>query len=294
MRLITLLLLFFLCTCARAQTMRVDTVDGPTPGYITFRYVTEMPEGAEMSKADRFLRGIGPNVRVGAWERLDSLMVIDGDGVRVPAGEVPEARPPLPALPDDAPYFDEQTVHLDGRLGAAVSTTLRVNNPRTEGITLSRTDKNKVLKTDRNQLSVPGKGSSGLTTTAVLPAGSATHAVRMSDGEATFLELRLVLNGYDLKETDFSPDESDAPVWTVPEGRETLYLRLRSTEKLMTIYHDGRVYSRVAVGRQLDEINLSGLGAGRYSLEVDTLAPCPKRSTTTTVRYAPLPSFTPK
>lgn len=265
MRLLTLLLFTLLCTCGRAQKMRIDTVAGPVPGYTTVRYITEMPAEAEMSKKERFMRGIRGASEKTAWDRLDSIAVFDEMGVRVPARDL---LPPSTSLPDDTPYFAEHIVHLDGRIGELVATTLRVDNPREEGIVLKRTDAEDALRTERKILTVPGHGSAELAVEAELAEGSVTHAIVMSDAEKTFLELRVVLNGYDLNEQDFTTSRNDAPVWEVPAGRETLYLRLRSTEKLMTIYKDGRVYSKVAVGRQLDELNLSGLGVGEYQLEV--------------------------
>jgi hypothetical protein len=80
-------------------------------------------------------------------------------------------------------------------------------------------------------------------------------------------------------EEDFLTDWDKAMEnpWLVPDGREVLYLRLESTEKLMTIYRGDRPYKKVAVGRQLDEVSLLALPRGDFMLEVIDLVTGQKR-----------------
>jgi len=93
------------------------------------------------------------------------------------------------------------------------------------------------------------------------------------------LKLTFVHLSYDLMEGDFIADRGEATKnpWIVPEGRDVLYLRLESTEKLMTIYRDGRPFTKIAVGRQLDEVSLLALPRGDFMLEVIDLGTGQKR-----------------
>ena len=288
MRLPALLLLTLLCTCVRAQITpapetlktRIDTVDGPIEGYRQVRFVTVMPASVEMSKAEKFMRGLSARDDGQPWERLDSLIVLD------PAGAIVDTRLyPLDkqALKDTlrlkTPYFDQTVVILEGKIGKSFVHQVKVTNPGPDAVTLRRSDREAALVTARQSLTLPANGRDELNVRLDLPRGSVTRPLVLTNDGDYRLEVRFVLNGHDISEQDFvaTQREALADPWEVPAGRETLYLRLRSTEKLMTIYKGGKVYNKVAVGHQLDELNLSGLGYGDYLLEVIDLRTGKKR-----------------
>jgi hypothetical protein len=144
---------------------------------------------------------------------------------------------------------------------------------------LVRVDDSDRLATAKTVFAVPADGKLQLEVNTELPEGASTYPLILTQGDSIRLEVRFSLNGHDINEADFvtSPKATAVPWWVVPEERETLYLRLRSTEKLMTIYRDGKVYNKVAVGRQLDELSLIGLAPGAYLLEVTDLGTGEKR-----------------
>lgn len=277
MRLLTLLLLTFLCTCVRAQNTRIDTIFGPEESYTEYRYIRVVPYN-EMTKADLFMRGLRPgDATTGSFDLLDSTVYVRKSGVIIK--DIPGKKRLTLPLPPTMPYLDEVTVTLEGRVGKSFVHEVKITNPKKEAVTLERTDGETALRTVRELFTVPAGGEDVLNVRLDLPRGSATHPLVLREGEQHRLEVRFVLIGYDICEQDFTLTKTEAAAdpWVVPDGRETLYLRLKSTEKLMTIYKGGKVYSKVAVGRQLDELNLSGLGYGDYLLEVIDLGTGRKR-----------------
>lgn len=295
MRLPTLLLLLLLCTCVCAQKSRIDTVPGPVDGMLTYRFITEMPAGTKMSKAERFMRGIRGTEPAPAWDQLDSLVVVDAEtGKKYAQQELNEIlkvegkewnqRPTRKGIDRDNPasltlYFATNYVVLDGRIGEDFTHYVTVLNGSEQPIEVDRVDGSELLETQEREFAIPPKSELNLAVLGQLPAGSTTYPLVLAKGDSLRMEVRFSLNGYDINEEDFVPTrQSDQlPVWVVPEGREVLYLRLRSTEKLMTVYRNDRVYNKVAVGRQLDELTLVGLAPGEYLLEVIDLRTGGKR-----------------
>ncbi len=255
-----------------------------------------MPAEVEMTKAERFMRGIKPEAKLASpWERLDSVVIVDTktgrrlsdvkwDEVNVQTRETPVRSPSAPIVsaaivPAPLLYMASELILLEGRIGERRPYELTVYNDAAATQVLHRLDTAKMIKTRQKVLSINPKEEGKLLVEVVLPAGGVTHALIMGQGDALRLEARFSLNGYDLCEEDFvgTTNQAALPIWKVPAGRETLYLRLRSTEKLMTVYAQGDIYNKVAVGRQLDELSLVGLAAGYYLLEVIDLATGQKR-----------------
>jgi hypothetical protein len=127
-------------------------------------------------------------------------------------------------------------------------------------------------------LQTPADTSGSFTTKIRIPAGAATPKLRLDIGEKSDWEKSFSLHSYHLNETDFKlHDElTDEQTWRAG-GRDRLYLRLRSTEKLMHIYRDGEQYKVLPVGRQLDEVRVGSLPAGKYLLEIIDLRSREKR-----------------
>lgn len=297
-RLITLLLFLLLCTCVRAQTTRIDTVRGPMPGTTAYHFVSEMPASVKMSKAERFMRGIRADQPGNEpWERVDSIVIVDKatgrllssadltSVLRVSLGSTQASRRAKRArirqLSNGATpspvYLATDLVILEGKIGAAATHPVRVSNDSKTVRRLSRTDDSERLRTEQSAFSLAAEEELEFTVRTKLPTGSGTYPLVLSQGDSIRLEVRFSLNGHDLSEADFVTEGAAIPTWQVPAGREVLYLRLRSTEKLMTVYADGKVHNKVAVGRQLDELSLVGLAAGDYLLEVVDLGSGQKR-----------------
>jgi len=108
--------------------------------------------------------------------------------------------------------------------------------------------------------------------------GSTNCKLRLDLGEKEAWEKLYTIRGYHLNETDFKRRDrlTDEQTWRA-EGQEFLYLRLRSTEKLMHIYRNGEQYTVLPVGRQLDEVRVGGLPTGKYLLEIIDLRTQEKR-----------------
>lgn len=286
MRLLPLLFLLLLCTSVRAQKNRIDTLEGPIEGTITYQYITEMPAGTQMSKAERFMRGIRGSDPAPAWNQLDSIVIIDADTGEKLAEEVlenilkveggrPKYRPSRKAETWSDPnpstlYSATNLVVLEGRIGDAFDHQVTISNASDRERSLNRTDKSTPLMTKANKLVVTPASETVLQVSGELPGGAKTYPLILEQGDSLRLEVRFSLNGHDINEKDFvdNPRLAGLPYWEVPQGREVLYLRLRSTEKLMTVYRNGKVYNKIAVGRQLDELSLIGLAPGEYLLEV--------------------------
>jgi len=111
-----------------------------------------------------------------------------------------------------------------------------------------------------------------------IPAGSTNRELRLDLGEERVWEKPYTIRGYHLNESDFKRRDqlTEAQTWRAND-QQLLYLRLRSTEKLMHVYRDDELYTALPVGRQLDEVRIGGLPAGKYLLEVIDLGTREKR-----------------
>lgn len=128
-------------------------------------------------------------------------------------------------------------------------------------------------------ISTGGEGlAEGFNVRVSIPAGATNRKLRLDLGEERVWEKPYTIRGYHLNETDFKRRDqlTEAQTWRA-EGQEYLYLRLRSTEKLMHIYRDNEQYTVLPVGRQLDEVRIGALPAGKYLLEIIDLGTREKR-----------------
>ena len=281
MRLLTLLLLSLLCTCARAQEghlpTRIDTVEGPQPGYVTYRFITDMPGDAPLPKAEMFMRGLTAADAASGWDRLDSIVILDPDGQRV-ALEKPVAPRSEKQLPP-VPFAEEDFITIDGRAGQLFHQQLTFRNPTDRSLRMDRKDATRRINTMRPLLELPTHGKAVIVVNGRLQPGAETGELLYANADSLTVRVRFSFRGHDLYEGDFvsSREEALLAPLKLPAGRETLYLRLESTEKLMTIFRDGSPYSKVAVGRQLDEVSVVGLAPGVYLLEITDLGTGEKR-----------------
>ncbi|MEL7163471.1 MAG: hypothetical protein AAFN92_22125, partial [Bacteroidota bacterium] len=91
-----------------------------------------------------------------------------------------------------------------------------------------------------------------------IPGGYHTYQLTFGAQEST-----VILRGFHLNESDFRSDREFplADYWEA-KGQAILYLRLRSTEKLLLVYREVELIGRLPVGRQIDEINVGSWDKG--------------------------------
>ena len=111
-----------------------------------------------------------------------------------------------------------------------------------------------------------------------IPAGATERKLILDFGDGKQWEKLYTIRGYHLNESDFRREDqlTEEQTWHA-EGQHYLYLRLRSTEKLLYISQGETRYKPVPVGRQLDEVYLKGLSTGKYLLEIIDLGTKEKR-----------------
>lgn len=232
----------------------------------------------ELSRAQMFQRGIRP----GDEARIrDSVHLYDEAGVFLRTMSRDERTTPRSTAlrahqkkqDKDLLEFTPSSRHLEGRAGMV--TRKKVRLPAGKKFSeLRRLDNYPGIEI----LQTPADTNGMFTVKVRLPAGAATPKLRLDVGEETDWEKPFSLRGYHLNETDFKARTklTDEQTWRA-EGRDHLYLRLRSTEKLMHIYRDDELYTVVPVGRQLDEVRVAGLPVGKYLLEIIDLGTQAKR-----------------
>lgn len=278
-----LLLLFPIMLFAQ---QRIDTVQFEKGELYALRYISEMPADSAMSKSEMFMRGIRETDQMvkSAWERLDSVVVFNQAGERQKQDKNfwnRNRKPgPTASVPRPEVYLYKKNIYLTGRVGEVTDHDIEIRNDADRQRSLRRVDDNEEIQFSSDAFRLPAKQKTVFQAETRLPPGSRSTMLKWEDkGGEDKLELTFVLLGYDLMEGDFVRDinEAQASPWVVPAGREVLYLRLESTEKLMTIYRGGRPYKKVAVGRQLDEVSLLALPKGDFMLEVIDLRTGEKR-----------------
>lgn len=276
-----LLLIAFISVSAQSPT---DTVfwEGGAQKQVQY-YSLKRP--IDLSRAEMFMRGIHPGDEVVGIRVLDSVRVYDESGtylktmsglhwnsrngtprsderdkgIRPKANEYLEAKPSAPYLEGRAGMLIRQKVWLPA--GKNFEEVRRLDqHPDIE-----------ILKT-------PADTNGSFTAKIRLPAGASTPKLRLDVGEETYWEKPFSLRGYHLNETDFKRRDqlTEAQTWRA-EGQQLLYLRLRSTEKLMHVYRDDEQYTVLPVGRQLDEVRIGILSPGKYLLEIIDLGTREKR-----------------
>lgn len=280
-------LLLLLFPIMMFSQQRIDTVQFEKGELYALRYISEMPADSAMSKSEMFMRGIRENDRVVAsvWDRLDSIVVFNQAGERQKQDKDfwnRHRKPNSPAIAAPGPgvYLYVKNIYLTGRVGEVTDHNIEIANNAERMRILRRVDDSEEIEFSSEEFRLPAKQKTAFQAETRLPPGSKSTMLEWEDEQGgNKLELTFVLLGYDLMEDDFLTDWDKAMEnpWLVPAGREVLYLRLESTEKLMTIYREGRPFKKVTVGRQLDEVSLLALPKGDFMLEVIDLGTGKKR-----------------
>lgn len=265
-----------------AQT-KVDTIYDRWGEVNQIRYLTKL-EVAEMSRADLFQRGLMPNSSGEVWQ-TDSVQVFDKDGesklLKEP-NEMSKVSSRVRASYKDpvkaaairrtlANAISTTTDYVEGRAGMLV----RRKIPKGENVKdIKRLDESPEIELMENL-----EGENGEIIVKVrIPAGSTQRKLVLDSGDGKKWEKLYTIRGYHLNETDFKrKDKLTAEQSWYAKGRHYLYLRLRSTEKLLYISQGETRYTPVPVGRQLDEVYLKELPAGKYLLEIIDLGSREKR-----------------
>lgn len=280
------LLLLLLFPVMIFSQQRIDTVKFERGELYALRYISEMPADSAMSKSEMFMRGIRETDQVikSAWDRLDSIVVFNQAGERQKQDKNfwNRNRKPNPSVAAPRPevYLYQKNIYLTGRVGEVTEHDIEITNDADRQRLLKRVDDNEEIQFSSEEFRLPGGQKTIFQAESQLPPGSKSTVLKWQEnGGEDKLELTFVLLGYDLMEEDFLGDWDEAlkDPWLVPAGREVLYLRLESTEKLMTIYREGRPFKKVAVGRKLDEVSLLALPRGDFMLEVVDLRTGEKR-----------------
>ncbi|MEM9260565.1 MAG: hypothetical protein AAGA62_13020, partial [Bacteroidota bacterium] len=163
---------------------------------------------------------------------------------------------------------------LEGRIGMLVERPFifRKTDKEAEALLERRTDKNGAVELRLIKPSDDKTKAGRISARARLEGGHQSYLIRFSGADGKEIRQSLVARGFHLNESDFQPKEklTEEDYW---DGRkeDTLYLRLRSTEKLMMVYKKGVLIGRLPVGRQIDEVNLKVLDPGDYLLEIRDL-----------------------
>lgn len=186
---------------------------------------------------------------------------------RAPGKAVPQKRNKVNSL-------STATDYVEGRAGMLVRRKILQTADGKRLKDIERLDDSPEIDLIENQ-----EGENGEIIAKVrIPAGATQRKLVLDFGDGKKREKLYSIRGYHLNETDFKRKDqlTDEQVWRA-EGQHYLYLRLRSTEKLLYISQGETRYQPVPVGRQLDEVYLKGLSTGKYLLEIVDLGTKEKR-----------------
>jgi hypothetical protein len=286
-----LLLLAFAFTSSLSAQNKADTTYNRWGelNQIRFSAVLNL---AEMNKADLFQRGISIHESRPVWQ-LDSIRIFDKDGKsKVLKGRemmdlVTQDRESIPTMNvrrsiakeatktrDKINEISTATDYVEGRAGMRVRRHIPQPAKGKSVKDIKRLDESPEIELIDNL-----EGENGEIIAKVrIPAGATQRKLVLDFGEGGKWEKLYTIRGYHLNETDFKRQNqlTDEQTWRA-DGRHHLYLRLRSTEKLLYISQGETRYKPVPVGRQLDEIYLKGLATGKYLLEIIDLGSRQKR-----------------
>lgn len=163
---------------------------------------------------------------------------------------------------------------LEGRIGMVVERPflMRGTAKSAEALLERRIDDYEAIQLRVMKVSEAASSTGTLSARARLTGGYQSYTISFAEGEKEDSHYPIVLRGYHLNESDFLPKDqvTEKQFWDGSK-EDVLYLRLRSTEKLMSIYREGVLLTRLPVGRQLDELNLKLLKPGNYLLEIRDL-----------------------
>lgn len=290
MRCLLLLLVITITSVLSAQT-KTDTTYNRRGELNQIRFSSTL-DVTEMNKAERFQRGLMLNASETVWE-LDSIRLFDRKGrsellkgskmneLMAPSNERGLVKrsygDPLKVAAKKRDRINETstaTDYVEGRAGMRVRRSIPQPAKGKSVKDIKRLDESPEIELIDNL-----EGENGEIIAKVrIPAGSTQRKLALDFGEGEKWEKLYSIRGYHLNETDFkSKDQlTDEQTWRA-DGRKNLYLRLRSTEKLLYISQGETRYKPVPVGRQLDEIYLKGLATGKYLLEIIDLGSGEKR-----------------
>ncbi|MEM1215185.1 MAG: hypothetical protein AAGJ82_05850 [Bacteroidota bacterium] len=241
------------------------------------------------AKPELFMRGLKAGEKV---LRLDSIREFSAEGKYLTTKRFEEARARITYGPWSGPTSGKQgspsdraksfgvlspkTIsELEGRIGMLVERPFlfRKTDKEAEALLERRTDKNGAVELRLMKPSDDKTKVGRISARARLAGGYQSYVIRFAGLDGKEIRQSLVARGFHLNESDFRTKEklTQDNYW---DGRQeaTLYLRLRSTEKLMSIYQEGVLVGRMPVGRQIDEVNLKVLDPGDYLLEIRDLA----------------------
>ncbi|MCX8210091.1 MAG: hypothetical protein OTI34_03535 [Lewinella sp.] len=286
-----LLLLAFAFTSSLSAQNKADTTYNRWGELNQIRFSSTL-DVTEMNKAERFQRGLMLNASETVWE-LDSIRLFDRKGgsellkgskmneLMAPGNERGLAKrlygDPLKVAAKKRDRINEistATDYVEGRAGMRVRRSISQPAKGKSVKDIKRLDESPEIELIDNP-----EGENGEIIVKVrIPAGATQRKLVLDFGEGGKWEKLYTIRGYHLNETDFKRQNqlTDEQTWRA-DGRHHLYLRLRSTEKLLYISQGETRYKPVPVGRQLDEIYLKGLATGKYLLEIIDLGSRQKR-----------------
>jgi len=172
-----------------------------------------------------------------------------------------------------ANFLSTATDYVEGRAGMLVRRkVLHPNSSESTGY--KRLDDSPEIELVKQ----PDGENKEITAKVRIPAGATERKLILDFGDGKQWEKLYTIRGYHLNESDFRREDqlTEEQTWHA-EGQHYLYLRLRSTEKLLYISQGETRYKPVPVGRQLDEVYLKGLSTGKYLLEIIDLGTKEKR-----------------
>jgi len=250
----------------------MDTTYHENESIKEIRFGTKVWAEEAFSRSAMFMRGLRPGDR---YLQLDSskTYTVSGEYLRTEyfprsVSATQRGRPPL-----NRPGAEGFIVELTGRIGMQVERPLiNVLTDKELDLIDRRVDENSEITLRVIPHEQPSTRQQ-LLAKALIPGGYSTHKVRFSRPNLSPLEIPVVLRGYHLNEADFVPKDqlTGNQVWDSSE-ESTLYLRLRSTEKLMKVYREGELVGTMPIGRQIDELDLTKLPSGQYLLEIRDLS----------------------
>lgn len=283
MRCLFLLLAFTFAAGLSAQ-VKTDTIYNRWGELNQIRYSSKM-NLAEKSKAYLFQRGIKADDTV---FQLDSIQLINGEKTKTITGEEMKGIPkpgmfrgsyniPVKAATKKKASTNEistATDYVEGRAGMLVRRSIPQPAAGKSIKDIKRLDDSPEIELIKS----PTGESEDIKAKVYIPAGATERKLILDFGDGEKWEKLYTIRGYHLNETDFKRKDqlTDEQVWRA-EGQDYLYLRLRSTEKLLYISQGETRYKPVPVGRQLDEVYLKGLATGKYLLEIIDLGTQEKR-----------------
>lgn len=282
-----LLLLALSCAGVLAAQTKTDTIWNRNGTLNQLRYFS-VRSVETLTRAEQFQRGIAPG-QAATILQLDSIRIFDEAGGSKVLKEPGQLGGPS-ALPAARGYRNEvaaaakkreqanasstATDYVEGRAGMLVRRPIPQPADGKSVKDIKRLDDSPEIELIEN---VEG-GNGEIIAKVRIPAGTTRRKLRLDFGNNRSWEKLYTIRGYHLNETDFKRrnELTDEQTWRA-EGRDYLYLRLRSTEKLMHIYLGEEQFKPLPVGRQLDEVYVGGLKVGKYLLEIIDLGSGEKR-----------------